>query len=190
VEKAEGVAVREKFKVTQPRIQIYENHDHPVPDPQHTHRWRSDRQIHASPPDPAWPRQRTNEQGRLIYYQPQVDAWTNFKDLAFRMAFSLTEAATPDPAALQLKRFPNSVDTLAPNNRFVVAINKIPITPGIPYYTILGDRGRGDSPNSSDGVVLTGAVTSMLPGANLSRRAVTAHLLTRKPSPKSTAFSN
>ena len=58
-----------------------------------------------------------------------------------------------DPAALKLKRFPNSVDTLAPNNRFVVAINKVPITPGIPYYTVLGDRGRGDSPNSSDGVV-------------------------------------
>ncbi len=60
---------------------------------------------------------------------------------------------TPDPAALQFKKFPNSVDTLAPNNRFVVAINQIPITPGIPYYTILGDRGKGDSPNSSDGVV-------------------------------------
>ena len=66
---------------------------------------------------------------------------------------TIREAATPDPAALQLKRFPNSVDTLAPNNRFVVAINKVPITPGIPYYSIVGDRGRGDTPNSSDGVV-------------------------------------
>jgi pimeloyl-ACP methyl ester carboxylesterase len=66
---------------------------------------------------------------------------------------TIREAASPDPAALQLKRFPNSVDTLAPNNRFVVAINKVPITPGIPYYTIVGDRGRGDTPNSSDGVV-------------------------------------
>src|SRR5881398_165609 len=66
---------------------------------------------------------------------------------------TIRENMSPDPAALQLKRFPNSIDTLAPNNRFVVAINKIPITPGIPYYTILGDRGRGDSPNSSDGVV-------------------------------------
>src|SRR5438067_1578786 len=28
---------------------------------------------------------------------------------------TIREAATPDPAALQLKRFPNSVDTLAPN---------------------------------------------------------------------------
>jgi pimeloyl-ACP methyl ester carboxylesterase len=66
---------------------------------------------------------------------------------------TVREALTADPAALQLKRFPNSVDTLAPNNRFVVAINKIPITPGIPYHTIVGDRGKGDTPNSSDGVV-------------------------------------
>jgi pimeloyl-ACP methyl ester carboxylesterase len=54
---------------------------------------------------------------------------------------------------LKLKRIPNSVDTLAPNNRFVKAINTIPITPGIPYHTIMGDRGKGDAPNSSDGVV-------------------------------------
>ena len=59
----------------------------------------------------------------------------------------------PDPAALQLKTFPNSVDTLAPNNRFVMAINQLPIAPGIQYYSIMGDRGRGDTPNSSDGVV-------------------------------------
>jgi pimeloyl-ACP methyl ester carboxylesterase/predicted GNAT family acetyltransferase len=63
------------------------------------------------------------------------------------------ENVTADPAALHLKRAPNSIDTLAPNNRFVVAINKIPITKGIPYHSIIGDRGRGDTPNSSDGVV-------------------------------------
>jgi pimeloyl-ACP methyl ester carboxylesterase len=54
---------------------------------------------------------------------------------------------------LRLKRIPNSVDTLAPTNRFVKAINTIPIAAGIPYHTIIGDRGRGDSPDSSDGVV-------------------------------------
>lgn len=63
------------------------------------------------------------------------------------------EDATSNPAALQLKRFPTSVDTLAPNDRFVLAINQIPITPGIPYSCIVGDRGRGDTPKSSDGVV-------------------------------------
>jgi pimeloyl-ACP methyl ester carboxylesterase len=66
---------------------------------------------------------------------------------------TIQEAAKPDPAALQLKRLPNSVDTLAPNNRFVMAINKLPTTPGIPFHSIIGDRGKGDSPNSSDGVV-------------------------------------
>ena len=66
---------------------------------------------------------------------------------------TIREAMTTDPAVLQLKRLPNSVDTLAPNNRFVMAINKLPITPGIPYHTIVGDRGKGDTPKSSDGVV-------------------------------------
>ncbi len=60
---------------------------------------------------------------------------------------------TADPAAMRLNRMPNSIDTLAPGNRFVLAINKIPITPGIPYHSIIGDRGRGDTPKSSDGVV-------------------------------------
>src|SRR6266700_3113015 len=66
---------------------------------------------------------------------------------------TLRESLTADPSALKLKRLPNSVDTLAPNNRFVVAINKIPITKGILYNSIIDDRVLGDSPNSSDGVV-------------------------------------
>ena len=72
--------------------------------------------------------------------------------------FTSTYAATKplliaDPAARPLNRMPNSVDTLEPNDRFVEAVNKLPITPGIPYHSIIGDRGRGDTPNSSDGVV-------------------------------------
>ncbi len=58
-----------------------------------------------------------------------------------------------DPTAATFKRMPNSVDTLEPNDRFVLAVNKRPITPGIPYHSIMGDRGRGDTPNSSDGIV-------------------------------------
>jgi pimeloyl-ACP methyl ester carboxylesterase len=58
-----------------------------------------------------------------------------------------------DPTAAAFKRMPNSVDTLEPNDRFVLAVNKLPVTPGIPYHSIMGDRGRGDTPNSSDGVV-------------------------------------
>jgi len=58
-----------------------------------------------------------------------------------------------DPTARPMKRMPNSVDTLEPKDRFVQAVNKLPIAPGIPYNSIMGDRGRGDTPNSSDGIV-------------------------------------
>ena len=40
--------------------------------------------------DPGWPRQKSSPAGKLVYYQPQVDEWSNYKDLDFRMAFSLT----------------------------------------------------------------------------------------------------
>ena len=49
--------------------------------------------------------------------------------------------------------FPTSIDTLSPNNRFVLAVSTLPIANHIPYHSIIGDRGRGDTPNSSDGVV-------------------------------------
>jgi pimeloyl-ACP methyl ester carboxylesterase len=58
-----------------------------------------------------------------------------------------------DPAARTLKRMPNSVDTLEPNDRFVQAVDRLPMTRGIPYHSIMGDRGRGNTPNSSDGIV-------------------------------------
>ena len=66
---------------------------------------------------------------------------------------TLKATLKPDLNVMQLSRMPNSIDTLAPNNRFVLEVNKFPIAPGIPYHCIIGDRGRGDTPNSSDGVV-------------------------------------
>ncbi|MEO5714229.1 MAG: alpha/beta hydrolase [Luteolibacter sp.] len=54
---------------------------------------------------------------------------------------------------LKPKRRANSMDTLTPESRFVKAVNTLPLTPGVPYHTIIGDRGRGDSPGSSDGAV-------------------------------------
>ena len=42
--------------------------------------------------DPGWPRQKTSPAGKLVYYPPQVDNWTDYKKLEFRMAFSLTPA--------------------------------------------------------------------------------------------------
>lgn len=59
---------------------------------------------------------------------------------------------------LRLKRIPNSVDTLAPNNRFVRAVQTIPLTRGVPHHVISGDRGKGGNrdrtkPVMSDGIV-------------------------------------
>ena len=60
---------------------------------------------------------------------------------------------TVDTAAIQLDRAPNSIDTLAPNNRFVRETSKLTRRPGVPVHSIMGDRGKGDTPNSSDGIV-------------------------------------
>ena len=53
---------------------------------------------------------------------------------------------------------PTSIDALDPRNRFVTTINAIPVVKGIPFHSIMGDRGRGGyldhrRPQSSDGIV-------------------------------------
>jgi len=49
------------------------------------------------------------------------------------------------------KRLPNSITGLKPSNPGLPVINSAPIS--VPYHSIIGDRGKGDSPNSTDGVV-------------------------------------
>jgi triacylglycerol esterase/lipase EstA (alpha/beta hydrolase family) len=49
------------------------------------------------------------------------------------------------------KRLPNSITGLKPTSPALPVINSVPIS--IPYHSIIGDRGKGDSPNSTDGVV-------------------------------------
>ncbi len=48
-------------------------------------------------------------------------------------------------------RVPNGIDSLSPKNPTLKVLNSAPIQ--APHHTILGDRGRRDSPHSSDGVV-------------------------------------
>jgi hypothetical protein len=47
-------------------------------------------------------------------------------------------------------RPPNAVDSLAPGNPMLTVMDR---RPSAPYHSIIGDRGRRDTPNSSDGVV-------------------------------------
>ncbi|MGE5215953.1 MAG: esterase/lipase family protein [Chloroflexota bacterium] len=58
-----------------------------------------------------------------------------------------------DPDVMKLKRMPNSIDTLSPNDAWVKITSTLPRKKGVPYHSIIGDRGRGDTPHSSDGVV-------------------------------------
>ncbi len=53
--------------------------------------------------------------------------------------------------SINLHRPPTSICGLSPRSPFLEALNRRPIE--VPHHSILGDRGRGDSPNSSDGVV-------------------------------------
>ena len=54
--------------------------------------------------EPAWPRQTVRDEGVLVTYQPQVEAWENFKTLTWRMAFSLTPAGgKPMAGALEMQ---------------------------------------------------------------------------------------
>ena len=48
-------------------------------------------------------------------------------------------------------RPPTSISGLSPKNPVLLAMDKLPIE--APHNSIIGDRGRGDTPNSSDGVV-------------------------------------
>lgn len=53
---------------------------------------------------------------------------------------------TGDPA-----RMPTSIDGLSPNNLTLKMLDSRPIA--APHHSIIGDRGKSDTPNSSDGVV-------------------------------------
>ncbi len=47
----------------------------------------------------------------------------------------------------------NSLVFLQANSPLLKSILALPMRPGVPYHSVIGDRGRGDSPDSSDGVV-------------------------------------
>jgi hypothetical protein len=51
------------------------------------------------------------------------------------------------------KHLPTSIDSLSPRAPATVALNKLPLPKNITFHSVIGDRGKGDTPNSSDGVV-------------------------------------
>lgn len=74
---------------------------------------------------------------------------------ASREAYAL---ARPELVAEGYGRIPNSVNLLDPEGNFIRQMDKLPIAPGIPYHSLIGDRGKGGNldrtePVSTDGVV-------------------------------------
>lgn len=100
----------------------------------------------------------TPHRGSIVAQSPigrLASSWIH-KPLEFvRLGPEIMQASVVqhDPGVMKLKRMPNSIDTLAPNDPFVKSMNTLPLAKGVPYHSIIGDRGRGDTPNSSDGVV-------------------------------------
>jgi pimeloyl-ACP methyl ester carboxylesterase len=78
-----------------------------------------------------------------------------------------------------LRRFPNSIDTLRPEARVVKALNELAISSAIAFYSIMGDRGRGDGIKSSDGVVPY--ASSHLDGAKSELIVPSDHLVQQNP---------
>ena len=107
------------------------------------------------------------EVGRVIFIAAPLKGSNLANDWFGRLASKLVKAPTTllkagndvmglvkfQPGDLQVKTIPNSVDTMSPNNKFVKCINTIPVTPGIPHHTIMGNRGKDGPPDCSDGVV-------------------------------------
>lgn len=54
---------------------------------------------------------------------------------------------------LQLKDELTSIRQLSPNSSLVKYMSELRGNPNVPVHSIIGDRGRNDTPNSSDGVV-------------------------------------
>ncbi len=64
---------------------------------------------------------------------------------------TITSALIDIPSNLVSQGTLNSVSGLSPANPLYKQLDQIPIQ--VPHHSIIGDRGKGDSPDSSDGVV-------------------------------------
>src|ERR1700734_3381315 len=51
-----------------------------------------------------WPREVTQNGARIVYYQPQIDQWTDYRTLNARMAISVTPAGgQPTPGVVSIQ---------------------------------------------------------------------------------------
>ncbi len=76
---------------------------------------------------------------------------TNMFIRLLKMPTTISSALIDVPSNLFERGQLTSIAGLSPRNKLYKALDQVPIK--VPYHSIIGDRGRGDTPNSSDGVV-------------------------------------
>ena len=69
-------------------------------------------------------------------------------DLLYEVPETITHVLNPQ---IRSRILPTSIQGLSPNSPLLHALDRLPIE--APHHSIIGDRGRGDTPNSSDGAV-------------------------------------
>src|SRR3984885_4633708 len=91
--------------------------------------------------DIGWPREMTQNGARIVYYQPQIDQWLDYRTLSARMAISVTPAggkATPGVVSIQAR-------TDAEKDNRTVVISNIKLTDTrFPSPAPTGAGGLGD----------------------------------------------
>jgi hypothetical protein len=80
---------------------------------------------------------------------------TNWFVKIFSLPTRITGAILDIPGMIIEPAKMTSVKGLSPTNPLYKALDQLPIS--VPHHTIVGDRGKGDTPNSSDGVVRYGS---------------------------------
>jgi hypothetical protein len=73
------------------------------------------------------------------------------KELGERIVLSTKEALQGD--AEEREKFSDGIQTLQPDSTAIQTLNQLEINPRVTYHSIIGDQGKGDTPDSSDGIV-------------------------------------
>jgi pimeloyl-ACP methyl ester carboxylesterase len=58
---------------------------------------------------------------------------------------AMRQLVTLSPGGLAYESLPTSIDTLTETNTFVKTVDSLPLSPRIPYHSIIGDRGRAEA---------------------------------------------
>lgn len=110
--------------------------------------------------------------GRMLMSLPR-----KFVESTATLGNSLASVVRPGVRGSLEMNKQSSIRALSPSNPVVQALAKIEVDPSIPFHSIIGDRGRGDGVNGSDGVVrytsshLEGAVSELIVPSNHTAQA-------------------